>query len=337
MATEQSSPVCWNLPLDAPVPASPLIMVRRRRPQQRRELANIVADPPSLDPIPGPSVPDVFGDPGATLHTQPVAFLPLGRTLVHAPGARRTCHSRPERSAEEPIEPATVNNTGLIHFNSPRRPSDPASSRFHRKRERQHERWTADVIPKLVLPYFELLRKTENLRLCPSQTTESACACKGVIVLTTTCVSFNGEYSDSLDGLSNQRARSGLSSLSLNICRCRPAPLQLLERGYFGCAPCFPTLAVDVNVLEFCLELFVRIAPNKTAFCHALEAFLKSRGYMFDSSVRVLRLVRVCPLNLQCLQGFTAKEVYQVPFLVSGLARSESGYHRRHAPSQGRG
>ena len=76
-----------------------------------------------------------------------------------------------------------------------------------------------------------------------------------------------------------------MHKLTLDVCKCRPAPLQLLHRSFFSCAPSFPTLAVDLNVLDFCLELFVRSAPNKTAFCSALEAFLKQRGYLLESSV----------------------------------------------------
>ncbi|KAH8108985.1 hypothetical protein DFH11DRAFT_1691281 [Phellopilus nigrolimitatus] len=75
-----------------------------------------------------------------------------------------------------------------------------------------------------------------------------------------------------------------ISSISIEICSCRSAPHQLLDRGLFGCAPCLPTLAVDLNLLEFCTELFLRSPPNQTAFCNTLEVFLKTRGYTIESS-----------------------------------------------------
>ena len=168
----------------------------RRRPKRRDELANIVADPPSLDLVQGPSVSDVFGGSAPIRNTQPVVFLPFGRTLVHAPGARRA--RNPYHTSEHPLkEPVAksspASNTGLISF-SPLRASNPAVSKFRRKKERQYERWTTDVIPGLVQPYLELLRKTENLRLSPNQTNSPACTCQGIVPLTTTCVSFSGEW-----------------------------------------------------------------------------------------------------------------------------------------------
>ncbi|KAG6849562.1 hypothetical protein H0H93_007407 [Arthromyces matolae] len=53
----------------------------------------------------------------------------------------------------------------------------------------------------------------------------------------------------------------------------------LLSRGLFPCAPMMPSLAVDVNMLDYARELFVRLAPNTSGWCEAVEAFLANRRY----------------------------------------------------------
>ncbi|KIJ91417.1 hypothetical protein K443DRAFT_135499 [Laccaria amethystina LaAM-08-1] len=65
----------------------------------------------------------------------------------------------------------------------------------------------------------------------------------------------------------------------LSLCNCTSPALQLLELGFFPCAPVNPSLAVDLNMLEFVNELFVNAAPNTTAWCETLEAFLGNRRY----------------------------------------------------------
>ena len=60
---------------------------------------------------------------------------------------------------------------------------------------------------------------------------------------------------------------------------------QLLEMGYFLCAPCHPTLAVEVCMLLFIMKLFVPVSPNNTAWCTTVEDFLKGLGYHLASAV----------------------------------------------------
>ncbi|KAH7905169.1 hypothetical protein BJ138DRAFT_1231768 [Hygrophoropsis aurantiaca] len=62
-------------------------------------------------------------------------------------------------------------------------------------------------------------------------------------------------------------------------CPCSTAPMQLLARGLFPCAPIAPTLAVDLRVLNFGKLLFVRTSPNMTAWCDTLETFLSNLGH----------------------------------------------------------
>ncbi|KAJ7657118.1 hypothetical protein B0H17DRAFT_955738, partial [Mycena rosella] len=68
-------------------------------------------------------------------------------------------------------------------------------------------------------------------------------------------------------------------------CACAPAPTQLLATGLFPSAPIRPTLAVDVRVLEFAMKLFVRIAPNNTAWTSTLESFLDGLGFTLEHEV----------------------------------------------------
>ncbi|KAJ3715448.1 hypothetical protein C8R42DRAFT_549560, partial [Lentinula raphanica] len=70
-----------------------------------------------------------------------------------------------------------------------------------------------------------------------------------------------------------------LQKLSIDICECRPAPVQLIERGLFGSAPKEPTLAVDIRVLDFVTRLFLRISPNHSSVSSTIEDFLKGQGY----------------------------------------------------------
>ena len=77
----------------------------------------------------------------------------------------------------------------------------------------------------------------------------------------------------------------GLQQISLRICDCSTAPLLLLYRGLFACTPVLPTLAVDLNVLDFVKHLFVRLPPNVTGWCEGVEAFLEARNYKLETKV----------------------------------------------------
>ncbi|KAF9070970.1 hypothetical protein BDP27DRAFT_1193179, partial [Rhodocollybia butyracea] len=57
------------------------------------------------------------------------------------------------------------------------------------------------------------------------------------------------------------------------------ASVQLVRSGLFPCSPIFPTLAVDICLPDFVRRLFLRIAPNYTAWCSAATDFLSSQGY----------------------------------------------------------
>ncbi len=60
---------------------------------------------------------------------------------------------------------------------------------------------------------------------------------------------------------------------------CSLAAVQLVTSGLFPCSPIYPTLAVDIRVLDFVRRLFLRIAPNVTAWCNTVTDFLACQGY----------------------------------------------------------
>ncbi|KAJ7687721.1 hypothetical protein B0H17DRAFT_939174 [Mycena rosella] len=73
-------------------------------------------------------------------------------------------------------------------------------------------------------------------------------------------------------------------------CECAPAPQQLLAVGLFPSAPLHPRFAVDMRVLEFAMKLFVRIAPNNTAWCATIESFLSGLGFSMANEGLIRKL-----------------------------------------------
>lgn len=81
-----------------------------------------------------------------------------------------------------------------------------------------------------------------------------------------------------------------LEEVEIRACRCFLAALQLLSRGLFPCAPVAPTLAVDIKMLDFVRELFVRMPPNTTSWCDTVEAFLVKQRFKLKTRVCFLVL-----------------------------------------------
>ncbi|KAJ7620138.1 hypothetical protein FB45DRAFT_754728, partial [Roridomyces roridus] len=65
---------------------------------------------------------------------------------------------------------------------------------------------------------------------------------------------------------------------------------QLLEAGLFPCAPVRPSVAVDVRVLDMVRRLFLRVAPNNTAYTEAYEEFLDELGFSLEHHGALRRL-----------------------------------------------
>ena len=72
-----------------------------------------------------------------------------------------------------------------------------------------------------------------------------------------------------------------LKDVMLDICECRPVPLQLVQCGFFPCSPVHPTLAVSLDMLEFVAKLFLYIAPNERGWAAMVVKYLKACGYCF--------------------------------------------------------
>ncbi|KAH6901151.1 hypothetical protein BKA70DRAFT_1437036 [Coprinopsis sp. MPI-PUGE-AT-0042] len=124
----------------------------------------------------------------------------------------------------------------------------------------QWRRWTQDVLPKLIPTYLELIKASGNL-VNVDRTREVFCNCGPAITrIDVICVSF--------DGLSTR-----------SFCTCNP-PAHLVMVGYFPCAPVRPSLAVDIRMLEFMRELYLRSAPNRTAWASALESVYSNQGLL---------------------------------------------------------
>ncbi|KAG2144232.1 hypothetical protein DEU56DRAFT_870390 [Suillus clintonianus] len=159
----------------------------------------------------------------------------------------------------------TTANTNPQHDVLP--PSDP-------KKFNQWQRWSNEVIPSLIGPYLKYQRESSSLCHRPGlQSGDVQCrASCHRRTLEVTCVFF--DY---------------LEVLNIDCCPCAPAPLQLLRLGLFACAPIAPSLAVDLCVLELVRTLFVRVTPNTTAWCEALEVFLTGRGYKLSTKDNLRR------------------------------------------------
>jgi CxC1 like cysteine cluster associated with KDZ transposases len=72
-----------------------------------------------------------------------------------------------------------------------------------------------------------------------------------------------------------------VEDITLDICKCRPAQVQLVQHGFFPCSPVHPTLAVSLDMLEFVAELFLHIAPNERDWAAMLVKHLRAHGYHF--------------------------------------------------------
>lgn len=79
-----------------------------------------------------------------------------------------------------------------------------------------------------------------------------------------------------------------LEHIEVRVCRCRLAAKQLVQQGLFPCAPLYPTLAVDMCVLQLVSGLFLRISPNNTTVSGTVEEFLQARGYQMQGEVWIL-------------------------------------------------
>ncbi|KAI6156246.1 hypothetical protein EDD17DRAFT_1779699 [Pisolithus thermaeus] len=127
--------------------------------------------------------------------------------------------------------------------------------------QNQWHQWSQD-------PYLQYLWVTQNLHVAVDiQIPLSQCSTCITHALNVTCLFFDC-----------------LEEIKINACPCTPTPVCLMKHGLFASTPTAPTLAVDLQVLEFLRKLFVHLTPNTTAWCEALEIFLDGQGYKLHNA-----------------------------------------------------
>ncbi|KAJ3764881.1 hypothetical protein FB446DRAFT_709922, partial [Lentinula raphanica] len=133
---------------------------------------------------------------------------------------------------------------------TPTAPAPPETT-HRRKCITQYKRWSEETIPRLVRVYLEYIQSSSNLADRPGEVLED-CVC-----------------------MSQPR--------ELKVVVVRFHAVQLMKLGLFGCAPLQLSLAVDLRVLDFMTRLNLRVSPNNTAWCSALQDFLQNQGYHLHS------------------------------------------------------
>ncbi|KAJ3833055.1 hypothetical protein F5878DRAFT_507220, partial [Lentinula raphanica] len=187
-------------------------------------------------------------------------------TLPRLPGQVGFRGDRPvkpedlNRAAEEiclPLPPLV--ESGFIDT-----PDLPSPSKHRNKRLKQWERWTFETLPLIITHYLDLLRRTHSLRdETDLHVKPASCeCCQTSRKLKIWIIRF-----------------SKIEQIELWASDCSKAAVQLIRSGLFPCSPVFPTLAVDIRVLDFVRRLFLRIAPNYTAWCSTMMDFLAAQGY----------------------------------------------------------
>ncbi|KAJ7154030.1 hypothetical protein C8R43DRAFT_1126688 [Mycena crocata] len=190
-------------------------------------------------------------------------------TVAIVDGPQHTHYLSKTAAGQEPVM-HLANNRTLVQKRVPKSSSG-------RRRDVMHSKWVAwdqQLIPRLIPQFVRLWHKTQGLRNADDLSLPSprACHCSS-IQCKITLVRF-----------------TTMQDLVLKVCDCNPAAQQLLSAGLFPCAPLRPTLAVDVRLLELAKKLFVRIAPNKTAWTSTLEDFLSSLGFTLPHEGSLRRL-----------------------------------------------
>ncbi|THV01542.1 hypothetical protein K435DRAFT_655068 [Dendrothele bispora CBS 962.96] len=136
------------------------------------------------------------------------------------------------------------------------------------KKETQAKNWLEKVIPQLVVPFMDLMSSTQDLRHESATNFRTPCTCAHAQIINVLVVRFNK-----------------IEELQVPYCsQCQSVAVQLVRNGLFPCAPFRPSLAVDMRVLDFVRRLFLRIAPNHTAWCGALEEYLRAQGYRMQGT-----------------------------------------------------
>ena len=152
-------------------------------------------------------------------------------------------------------------------------------------RNNQTTQWKLVVIPRLITVYLANRAETKSGRIPPSLKPAPLCQCSKS-ALNVDLMTWDRTYFPYYMGGSLTHIPSGCAQQILSVCECYPASVQLVEMGYFPCAPVRPTLAFDINLLEFVTVASHHMAPNVTGWSSSLQEFLSLRGYLLGEKVR---------------------------------------------------
>ncbi|KAF7970090.1 hypothetical protein HWV62_25014 [Athelia sp. TMB] len=148
------------------------------------------------------------------------------------------------------------------------------------KRDAQWRKWNLVVFPRLIPLYLHLQRTSQGFtRLQEPEVVTCSCGGKDSKHIDVMCLHFGGAHSSFKQNQNLRLHGAALRRLELAVYSCDPAPVQLLRHGLFACAPTYPTLAVDVKLLDFARIQFVTMVPNVSGWCEAVELFLRSMSY----------------------------------------------------------
>lgn len=116
------------------------------------------------------ALPKIYAPNGRRYIQQSHLHIPVGQLglLEHSPGA----------PASNSQLPKSTNKAPQIIIDTP-----VVMSLHHRKRIAQNNRWSTEVIPRLVRPYLRLMKETQNLRVEPHiSDTECTCLVPGQVL-----------------------------------------------------------------------------------------------------------------------------------------------------------
>lgn len=194
-----------------------------------------------------------------------------------------------DRAAQAFGEAAALDPDIIFHEGTP---PPPDRTQHRRKRRAQWQRWQGETMPLLIPELARLLQETRSYRNLDGRLPAAPlCACTDKRLHKVAIVHFLCEFMFSPSRCRTDVLFPAIEDVELQVCGCTPAPVQLMRLGAFGCAPKMPSLAVDVRVLEFTMNLFLQISPNNTAFTIALERVLSNMGFQLDHQVRLASCV----------------------------------------------
>ncbi|KAF8584059.1 hypothetical protein K439DRAFT_1568629 [Ramaria rubella] len=102
---------------------------------------------------------------------------------------------------------------------------------------------------------------------------------------------------------------------------------------FFPCAPCRPSLAVSLELLELTHQLFFHVAPNITAWSATIDSILKMRGYCCGVRASLRRCfgntVQWYSMLVNQAQEYIEKQIHRCPSIAQGEVAAEMNAHAR--------